>query len=122
MGKKSKTKGKSYEREVANDLKAFGYTDCHRTSQFCGKPTGKDGEDASDVVGLPGIHIECKHYATKQFDYAWLDQAIRDSEGTGNLPTVFHRVDRRKTVVTMRMEDFLAMYEAYNKKTTKKRK
>lgn len=42
------------ERELANLLKdRYGY-DCRRGQQFC----GSNGD--ADVVGLPGIHIECK--------------------------------------------------------------
>lgn len=49
----SNRKGKEGERELANLLKSHGY-DCRRGQQFC----GSNGD--ADVVGLPGIHIECK--------------------------------------------------------------
>lgn len=105
MGAKSKRKGKTYELEVAHALKAYGF-EARRTNQFCGKT-----DDASDVVGLTGIHIECKHYANKAFDYAWMEQAKRDSGD--NLPAVFHRTDRHETLVTMPLADWLKLYSAY---------
>ena len=53
----SNRKGKEGERELANLLKdRYGY-DCRRGQQFC----GSNGD--ADVVGLPGIHIECKRVA-----------------------------------------------------------
>ena len=54
MGKASRDKGKRGELLLARFLREQGY-DCRRTSQYCGQ-TG----DAADVVGLPGLHIECK--------------------------------------------------------------
>ena len=84
MGKMSREKGKRYEREIASKLKEYGY-DARRTAQYCGN-TG----DASDVVGLDGIHIEAKHQE-KIMIYDWMAQAINDSseEGKGNIPAVF---------------------------------
>ena len=113
MGKKSRDKGADYEREVVRDLKELGY-DCQRTAQHCGKPTKASGAaDNSDVVGLPGIHIECKRYANRGFDYNWLEQAMRDCGE--NLPAVFHRIDRKETVVTMSLRDWEKLYAAYLK-------
>ena len=51
----SRRKGARFERELASALRAEGY-DTRRTAQYCGN-TG----DASDVIGLPGIHIEAQH-------------------------------------------------------------
>lgn len=111
-GKYSKDKGKVYEREIAAILKnEYGYN-TRRTAQFCGKPHTENGEkDNSDVVGLPGIHIECKRYATKGFDYKWLHQAERDSKKSGLIPCVFHRIDREDTVVTLSLENFMELYQ-----------
>ena len=53
MGKAQREKGKRGERELAGILRDYGY-DTRRGQQFC----GSDG--SADVVGLPGIHIECK--------------------------------------------------------------
>lgn len=103
MSKSQRDKGARYEREVANYLKGFGY-DAHRSAQWCGK-TGQ----APDVVGLPHVHIECKHYANRGFDYAWLDQAKRDAK-PGEMPVVFHKTDYHEDIVTMRRCDFMDLY------------
>ena len=110
MGKMSREKGKRYERELAHMLIDYGYTDAHRTSQYCGN-TG----DASDVVGLPGIHIEAKHQ--EQFKiYDWMNQAIHDSAKSGNKPVVFFRKNNKETIVCMRFPDWMELYQAWEDK------
>lgn len=99
----SKDKGARFERTIANILKDYGY-DARRTAQYCGN-TG----EAADVVGLNGIHIECKHYKTMGFSYEWLDQAERDAKD-GLIPVVVHKINGRKPVVTMSLEEFLKLY------------
>lgn len=103
----SKQKGARFERSLASKFKEYGY-EARRTAQYCGN-TG----DASDVVGLPGIHIEAKHQERMQL-YDWMDQAKRDSEGTGNMPVVFHKKNNAEILVTMRLEDFMEMYKEYD--------
>lgn len=99
----SKQKGSRYEREIASQLKEYGY-DARRTAQYCGK-----SGDAADVEGLKGIHIECK-FCQQIKIYDWMAQATRDSEGTGNIPTVWFRKNHCETLVCMKMSDFLELY------------
>ena len=42
--------------------------------------------DASDVVGLPGIHVEAKHQENMRL-YDWIEQARRDAEANGKRVT-----------------------------------
>lgn len=102
----SKEKGARFERELAARFKEYGFEDSRRTAQYCGN-TG----DASDVVGLPGIHIEAKHQEKMEL-YKWMAQAINDAEanGSGCLPAVFHKKNRAGILVTMRFEDFMKIY------------
>ena len=102
MGINSRDKGARYERETAKYLQGFGY-DTSRSAQWCGK-TGQ-----ADVIGLPKIHIECKHYKNRAFDYEWMDQAKRDAR-PGEIPVVFHKTDYHEDVVTMRRCDFMELY------------
>ena len=106
MGGKSRDKGARYERDTAAYLREFGY-DTHRSAQYCGK-TGQ----APDVVGLPYIHIECKHYANRAFDYDWMDQAKRDAK-QGEIPAIFHKTDYHEDLVTLRRDDFMEIYREY---------
>lgn len=105
MGKASRDKGKRFERALASRFREYGY-DARRTAQYCGK-TG----DASDVVGLPGIHVEAKHVEAMRL-YEWMSQAIRDAEagGKGALPAVFHKKNNADILVTMRLDDWMNIY------------
>ena len=88
MAVNSKQKGARFERTLARILRTeYGYGEARRTAQYCGK-TG----DASDVVGLPGLHIEAKHQEQMRL-YEWMAQAKRDAEagGENRLPAVFHK-------------------------------
>lgn len=106
MAVNSKQKGARFERLLASKLREYGY-EARRTAQYCGN-TG----DASDVVGLPGIHIEAKHQETMRL-YEWISQAKRDSEGTGRLPTVFHKKNNAEILVTMTLEDWFCLYREF---------
>lgn len=103
----SKDKGKRFERTLARLLREYGYDDARRTNQYCGN-TG----DASDVVGLPGLHIECKHQERMSL-YDWVAQAKRDSDGTGRLPAVFHKKNNAEVLVTMTIDDFMQIYREW---------
>lgn len=99
----SNRKGKEGERELANLLKdRYGY-DCRRGQKFC----GSNGD--ADVVGLPGIHIECKR-VEKLNIYEAVEQSINDAR-EGEMPTVMHRKNRKDWLVTMTMEDWMELYE-----------
>lgn len=108
MAINSKQKGARFERLLASKFREYGYTDSRRTAQYCGN-TG----DASDVIGLPGIHIEAKHQERMQL-YDWMDQAKRDAAGTGNIPVVFHKKNNADILVSMRFEDFMEIYKEYD--------
>ena len=104
----SKQKGARFERQLAAYFRERGYQ-TRRTAQYCGQ-TG----DAADVTGLPGIHIEAKHQERMQL-YDWMAQAVRDADagGKGSLPAVIHKKNRGETLVTMRRDDWMTLYEAW---------
>lgn len=107
MAVNSKQKGARFERLLASKFREYGFSDSRRTAQYCGN-TG----DASDVVGLPGIHVEAKHQEQMRL-YDWMDQAKRDSQGTGNLPAVFHKKNNCEILVTMTLDDWMKIYQEY---------
>ena len=104
----SRDKGKRGELELVKLLKASGY-EARRTAQYC----GKSGE-AADVVGLPGISIECKR-VEKLNIYDAIAQARRDAEaaGRGDLPAVFHRKNGCGWLVTMVAADWFRVYREF---------
>ena len=109
MAVNSKQKGARFERQLASKFREYGYIDSRRTAQYCGN-TG----DASDVVGLPGIHVEAKHQE-KMHLYDWMDQAKRDAEAGGveKLPAVFHKKNNHEILVTMTLDDWMKIFKEY---------
>jgi Holliday junction resolvase len=100
----AKQKGNRGERELACQLRAYGY-DCRRGQQF----SGANGD--ADVVGLPGIHIEVKRVERLNITDA-MCQAIGDSKG--DVPVVMHRKNNEKWLVTMRFEDWIELYKEWS--------
>lgn len=102
MGKSQQRKGRGGEIELA---KIF---------QSCGYPV-QPGQAVSygstpDLVGLPGVHIECKRVERLNVSAA-MEQAAQDAEKfQDGVPAVFHRRNREKWLVTMRLSDWLKMY------------
>lgn len=97
----SKEKGKRGELELSKKLKEYGYN-CRRGQQYC----GADG--SADVVGLKGIHIECKRVERLDLFQA-MEQAMKDAKG--EMPVVMHRKNRTPWLVTMRLEDWMELYK-----------
>lgn len=104
----SKQKGARGERELSYKLKEYGYN-TRRGQQYC----GANGD--ADVIGLSGIHIECKRVERLNI-YDAISQAKSDAK-EGELPTVFHRKDRSEWLVTMTFDDWMKLYKEYEVQT-----
>lgn len=103
MGKSSQRKGRAGELELVDLLRAQGFSDARP-----GKPQSY-GEEP-DIVGLPGVHVECKRVERLNVGEA-MDQTIRDAERfQDGSPTLFHRRNRQPWLVTMRFSDWLQLY------------
>ncbi len=100
----SKQKGARGERELSNKLKEYGYK-TRRSQQYC----GANGD--ADIVGLEGIHIECKRVERLNI-YDAISQAKADAK-ENELPTVFHRKDRSEWLVTMTFDDWIKLYQQF---------
>jgi len=98
----SRAKGCRGERELSSKLKEYGY-ETRRGQQYC----GANGD--ADVVGIEGIHIECKR-VEKLNIYNAISQARADAK-EGELPTVFHRKDRSEWLVTMSLDDWMKIFK-----------
>lgn len=99
-----KQKGAAGERELAKFLNSYGYK-CRRSQQYC----GANGD--ADVIGLPGVHIECKRVERLNL-YEALEQSMRDAKD-GNVPVVMHRRNNHKWLATMELKDWLKIYQEY---------
>lgn len=102
MGRSQQRKGAHGEVELAEVLRSHGYEVNRGGSLTFGS--------VPDLVGLPGIHIECKRVEKLNLDAA-MQQAIKDAERfQDGMPAVFHRKNRRPWLVTMRLDDFIKLY------------
>lgn len=106
MSINSKNKGKRGELEFCRTMKDYGY-DLKRSVQY----NGKHEEGQPDVVGLDYIHCEVKRVEKLNLYDAML-QAKRDAK-KDQMPTVFHRRNNFKWLVTMELEDWIKLYKEY---------
>lgn len=97
----SRDKGARGERELARVLIGCGYC-ARRGQQYC----GANGD--ADVIGVPGLHIECKRVERLNLEDAY-SQAKQDAQ-EGEIPVVAHRKNRSKWLITLGIEDFLKIY------------
>lgn len=107
MAVNGKRKGKDGELELARKLREYGY-DARRSVQY----NGKAEEGQADLLGLPGIRVECKR--TEKLNlYDAVNQAKRDSDGTQQKPVVFHRRNHCEWIAIMPLDDFMDIYREY---------
>lgn len=93
----SRQKGKRGELELAKILRDFGF-DARRGVQY------KGGQDSPDVVGIKGIHIECKR-VEKGSVYDWMEQSERDAGD--EIPVVMWRRNGKRWLVIQYLDDYL---------------
>ena len=98
-------KGKRGERELAHELTCLFGTKCRRGQQY-------SGIEGKDVIGLHGVHIECKRTETLSV-YKAMEQAIRDATGD-DVPIVCHRRNQREWLAIVRLSDLTRLMAALN--------
>ena len=107
MDKKSLTKGKVGERELASELRRLFGVDARRGRQYCG------GEDSPDVVtDISGVHVEVKRTERLSL-YSAMRQAVKDA-GTDKVPVVFHRQNREDWLAIIRLNDLSELIERFS--------
>lgn len=100
-GKSAKAKGKRGELLLVHYLEKFGLF----------TKRGMVWLNQSDLVGLDGIHIECKNVESLNIRKA-LDQAIDEAEKKKDgMPAVFWHKSRKGWVTIMRTEDWITLYK-----------
>lgn len=105
IGRASRARGKRAELDLAHKLQEFGF-EARRTAQYCGKA------GTSDVIGVPGVHCECK--AVQRLNiWEALSQSERDSaaDGKGDIPALFFKRNRSGWFVAMPLTDFVKLYK-----------
>lgn len=99
----SKQKGNRGERSLAQELAKYGY-DCRRGHQFNGQT------DEADVIGIDGLHIECKRVERGLNLEKALEQSTRDAR-EGEVPVVIHRRNYERWKVTLELGEFIALWK-----------
>jgi len=105
MGRMSRNKGAGAERELSKRLTKLlklPEGSVYRSRQYCGA-----GGDHGDVLGVPGVHVECKRQESGTTTlYKWLDQSIEDST-QGDIPVVMHRMNLRQWIVVVELDELV---------------
>ena len=106
MGKSQRDKGARGELLWRDVCREQGFENVERGCQLYQR-----GSEIADVVGLPGIHIECK-FVERLNVRAAMEQSERDA-GQASIPIVAHKSSRKPWLVTMRAGDWFKLYKAY---------
>lgn len=101
----SRQKGARGERELAKALREYGYN-CRRGQQYC----GTNGD--ADVVGLPGLHIECKRVEKLNLENA-MSQSNSDKKDN-EIPVVMHKRNNGSWLVTLPLKYFMQIYSVWD--------
>lgn len=108
-GRSARNKGASFEREVAKILSDFTGLEWKRG---LGQTRGGGSERADvyteDEVGS-GFHVECKNQKICNIKGA-MKQAVNDIGDSKKVPVVITKDTRQETLVTMKLEDWLPLF------------
>ena len=105
MGLKSQRKGRAGELELTQTLRDYGFPVKPGIAQSYGV--------TPDIVGLHGVHIEVKRRENLNMTAALKQAAADAAKFNGGLPAVFHRRNREEWRVTMRLDDWIKLYNAF---------
>lgn len=103
----SRQKGARGERAFAKLLREYGY-EAERGCQHAG---GKDSPDVKS--NMIGCHWEIKFVEKLNLHNA-MEQSKRDA-GTGEMPIVGHKRNREEWLVTQPFEDWIKLYQAWER-------
>ena len=101
-GATSRNKGARAEVELAHILETYGYK-ARRGMVFNHEP---------DLLGVSGLHIECKRVEHLNIEMA-MEQSQRDAK-EGEIPVVMHRRNRKPWRVTLSLDDFMRIWGRSN--------
>ena len=103
-GKASRDKGKRGELTLMHILRdTYGYP-VRRGYVF---------QHESDLVGLHGVHVECKSVERLNVWQAYKQAVEEAQKRQDGLPVLFHHKSREGWLVTLSLEDFMDMYGAW---------
>lgn len=104
-GKSARDKGARYELELVHILRDFYGYPVRRGYVF---------QHESDVIGLYGVHIECKAVERLNIRKAYRQAVEEANKRHDGVPVVFHHKNRDGWLVTMSLEDFMDFYGGWH--------
>ena len=113
MGRAQQKKGRDAEKELSRILNTFGIPARPGAALNFGTEP--------DLIGIDHIHPEVKRIERLNVSMA-MRQAIKDSEKFGGLPVLFHRKNREEWFCTMRLIDWIELYQNALKGTNDNRR
>lgn len=107
-GKRSRTKGHGFEREVAQDFQSLGFTEARRHLEY------QDGEaNGVDLTGTGPWRVQCKRRKT----YVAVSALNEITDGSG-IPLLITKADRLPALAVLRWSDLMKILadigEAYD--------
>ena len=101
MANRERERGKRGERELADQLRRWGWSAARRGQQ-------RAGVDQADVIDGPvGVHFECKRVERLLLDKAFA-QAVADA-GPEKMPVVATRKNGSPWLAVLRLDDLLGL-------------
>ena len=106
MGANSRNKGATFERDIARELELeLGIAFKRNLEQ---SREAQHADLIADDLAFPFV-IECKRYAGGGFLSAWWDQVDKAARGSGKLPCVIYKFDRKNIQVAVDWKAIAAM-------------
>ena len=109
IGRSARIKGATFERQLA---KYFNENTTLDAKRGIGQ-TRSGGAEVSDV-DMPILHVEAKRHKRCNIKAA-LRQAIEDANINGKIPVAITKDDRADILCTMRLDDWIHLFNAYVK-------
>jgi len=97
-GKKSRTKGHSYERAIANVFREAGYTDAKRQLEY------QEGLGV-DLANTGPYRVQCKRYKA----YAPITKIEEVPEEVGTVPLLITKADNKPDMVCLSLNHFIEL-------------
>jgi len=106
-GRSARVKGATFERDLAK----YFTENTELTAKRGIGQTRSGGAEVSDV-DIPIVHVEAKRQKRCRIKAA-MAQAIEDANVNGKLPVAITKDDRQDILCTMRLDDWILLFNAY---------
>lgn len=103
-GLRSRRKGHSFERKVANDFKSIGYPDAKRQLEY-----QVDECIGIDIANTGRFKLQCKNKKA----YCSVNTIEEIQADAFDIPVVVTKADRKPARVIMNYDDFLEIVKGY---------